>query len=80
MNIFFCFCFCFVLFFLFQDMISLYSPGYSGTRSVDQARLELRDPLGSVSIVLELKACTMPHHILVYHLVLIIKVRNVFSS
>jgi hypothetical protein len=45
----------------FQDGVSLYIPGCSGTHSVDQAGLELRNPLASASRVLGLKACaTMP--------------------
>jgi hypothetical protein len=43
------------------DRVSLCSPGCTGTHSVDQAGLELRDPPASVSQVLGLKACaTMP--------------------
>jgi hypothetical protein len=45
--------FCFV----FQDRVSLYSPGCPGTCSVDQAGLELRDLPASASQVLGLKAC-----------------------
>ena len=62
--LFFCFCFwvVFVLVFLFcfvfQDRVSLNSPGCPGTLSVDQAGLELRNPPASVSLVLGLKACT----------------------
>ncbi|GAB1296594.1 Transcriptional adapter 2-alpha [Apodemus speciosus] len=37
--------------------VSLYSPGYPGTHSVDQAGLELRNPPASASQVLGLKAC-----------------------
>jgi hypothetical protein len=57
----------FVLFlvFVFRDRVSLYSPGCPGTRSVDQAGLELRNPSASASRVLGLKACaTMPGFIL----------------
>jgi hypothetical protein len=43
--------------FVFQDRVSLCSPGYSGTHSVDQAGLKLRDPPVSASQVLGLKAC-----------------------
>jgi hypothetical protein len=51
--------FCFWFFGLvFQDSISLYSPGCPGTHSVDQASLELRNPPTSASQVLGLKACT----------------------
>jgi hypothetical protein len=50
--------FCFVLFcFVFQDRVSLYSPGCPGTHSVDQAGLELRNPPASATQVLGLKAC-----------------------
>ena len=37
------FFFFFYLFLIFQDMVSLYIPGYPGTHSVDQAGLELRN-------------------------------------
>jgi hypothetical protein len=48
----------FVLFFFFlRDRVSLCSPGYPGTHSVDQAGLELRNPPASASRVLGLKAC-----------------------
>jgi hypothetical protein len=52
--------FCLVGFFVFVfvfvfDRVSLYSPGCSGTHSVDQAGLELRDPPASASPVLELR-------------------------
>jgi hypothetical protein len=50
--------FCFVLFFVFQDRVSLCSPGCPGTHSVDQAGLELRYLPASASQVLGLKACT----------------------
>jgi hypothetical protein len=54
----------FVVFFVclfvcfFQDRVSLCSPGYPGTHSVDQAGLELRNPPASASAsqVLGLKA------------------------
>jgi hypothetical protein len=39
----------FVLFFVFQDRVSLYSPGCPGTHSVDQAGLKLRNPPASAS-------------------------------
>jgi hypothetical protein len=50
-------------FFSFWDRVSLCSPGYPGTCSVDQAGLELRDPPASPSWVLELKVwtATWPH-------------------
>ena len=51
---FFCFGFGFLV---FQDRVSLYSPGCPGTHFVDQAGLELRNLPASVSRVLGLKAC-----------------------
>ena len=45
-------------FLVFGDKVSLCSPGYPGTYSVEQAGLELRDPRASASQVLGLKACT----------------------
>jgi hypothetical protein len=47
----------FFFFLVFQDRVSLYSPGCPGTHFVDQAGLELRDPPASASRVLGLKAC-----------------------
>jgi hypothetical protein len=48
-------------YFVFQDRVSLCSPGCPGTHSVDQAGLELRNPPASASRVLGLKVCaTMP--------------------
>ena len=47
----------FFFFLVFQDRVSLYSPGYPGTHFVDQAGLKLRNPPASASQVLELKAC-----------------------
>ena len=48
-------------FLVFRDKVSLYSPGYPGTHSVDQAGLELRNPPASASWVLGLKVfATMP--------------------
>ena len=41
----------------FRDRVSLCSPGCRGTRSVDQAGLELRNSIASASQVLGLKAC-----------------------
>ena len=41
----------------FLDRVSLCSPDYPGTHSVDQAGLELRDPPTSASGVLALKVC-----------------------
>ena len=49
----FCFCCC-----CFGDKVSLYSPGYPGIHSVDQAGVELRNLPASASRVLGLKACT----------------------
>jgi hypothetical protein len=43
--------------YLFQDRVSLCSPGCPGTHFVDQAGLELRNPPASASQVLGLKAC-----------------------
>jgi hypothetical protein len=44
-------------FLVFQDRVSLCSPGCPGTHSVNQAVLELRNPPASASQVLGLKAC-----------------------
>jgi hypothetical protein len=53
------FCFLgFVCLFVFQDRVSLYSPGCPGTHFVDQAGLELRNLPASASRVLGLKVCT----------------------
>jgi hypothetical protein len=43
---------------VFQDRVSLCSPGCPGTHFVDQARLELRNPPASASRVVGLKVCT----------------------
>jgi hypothetical protein len=43
---------------VFQDRVSLCSPGCPGTHSVDQTGLELRNPPAFVSQMLGLKACT----------------------
>jgi hypothetical protein len=43
---------------VFQDRVSLCSPGCPGTHSVDQAGLKLRNPPASASRVLGLKVCT----------------------
>ena len=48
---------CLFFFWFFRDRVSLYSPGYPGTQSVDQAGLELRNLLASASQVLGLKVC-----------------------
>jgi hypothetical protein len=51
--------FCFLFFLMvFQDRVSLCSPGCPGAHSVDQAGLELRNLPASASRVLGLKACT----------------------
>jgi hypothetical protein len=50
--------FLFFYFLVFQDRVSLYSPGCPGTHFVDQAGLEPRNPLASASGMLGLKACT----------------------
>jgi hypothetical protein len=42
---------------VFQDRVSLYSPGCPGTHSVDQPGLDLRNLLASASQVLGFKAC-----------------------
>jgi hypothetical protein len=42
---------------VFQDRVSLCSPGCPGTHSVDQAGLELRNLPASASQVLELEVC-----------------------
>ena len=47
---------CLFVCFFFQDRVSLCSPGCSGTHSVDQAGLELRNLPASASRVLALKA------------------------
>jgi hypothetical protein len=47
-----------LVFYFFQDRVSLCSPGCPGTHSVDQAGLKLRDPAASASQVLGLKECT----------------------
>jgi hypothetical protein len=41
-----------------RDRVSLYSPGCSGTHSVDKTDLELRNPPASASQLLGLKVCT----------------------
>jgi hypothetical protein len=43
------FCFCFLVFCFFQGRVSLWSPAYPGTHSVDQAGLELRNLPASAS-------------------------------
>jgi hypothetical protein len=46
--------------FVFQDRVSLYSLGYPGTHSLDQAGLELRNLPASASRVLGIKG--LCHH------------------
>jgi hypothetical protein len=48
----------FFFFLVFQDRVSLYSPGCPGTHFVDQAGFELRNSPASASQVLGLKVCT----------------------
>jgi hypothetical protein len=51
-------CCCFgLVFFVFQDRVSLCSPGCPGTHSVDQVGLELRNVPASASQLLGLKVC-----------------------
>jgi hypothetical protein len=54
--LFVCFFVCLFVF-VFQDRVSLYSPGCPGTHFVVQAGLELRNLSASASRVLGLKAC-----------------------
>jgi hypothetical protein len=62
------------LFFVFRDRVSLCIPGYPGTHSVDQAGLELRNPLASASQVLGLKVCaTTPSFCHCFNVNLLIK-------
>jgi hypothetical protein len=49
----------FFFFLVLRDRVSLCSPGCPGTRSVDQAGLELRNLPASASQVLGLKACAI---------------------
>jgi hypothetical protein len=53
---FFCLFVCSVFVLFFQDRVSVFSPGYPGTHSVDQAGLKLRNLPASALQVLELKA------------------------
>jgi hypothetical protein len=48
---------CLFVCFVFQERVSLCSPGCPGTHSIDQAGLKLRNPPASASRVLRLKAC-----------------------
>jgi hypothetical protein len=53
--------FFFIIILVFQDRVSLYSPGCLGTHFVNQAGLELRNLPASASQVLGSKMCaTMP--------------------
>jgi hypothetical protein len=52
--------------FVFQDRVSLCSPGCPGAHSVDQAGLELRNPPASGSQVLGLKACATTWQLLLF--------------
>jgi hypothetical protein len=61
----------FVCFFVFQDRVSLYSPGCPGTHFVDQAGLKLRNLPASASQVLGLKECATTHHRLAGFLIFI---------
>jgi hypothetical protein len=66
----------FIYLFIFQDRVSLYSPGCTGTHPVDQAVLELRNLPASASQVLGLKACTtitQLNLLLLYPVILVIK-------
>jgi hypothetical protein len=49
----------FFFFLIFQNRVSLCSPGCPGTHSVDQAGLELRNLPASASQVLGLKVCAI---------------------
>ena len=57
LSVFVCLFFFFFFLLVFQDRVSLYSPGCPGTYSVDQAGLELRNLSASASQVLGLKVC-----------------------
>jgi hypothetical protein len=57
LSVFYSYLFIYFWFLVFQDRVSLYSPGCPGTHFVDQAGLELRNPPASASQVLGLKAC-----------------------
>lgn len=52
------FLFVWLVVFGFSDNVSLCSPAYSRTYSVDQASLELQDLPASASYMLGLKVCT----------------------
>jgi hypothetical protein len=67
----------FLLLLVFQDRVSLCSPGCPGTHFVDQAGLELRNPPASVSRVLGLKACaTTPGSQLIFSVLLSILIHR----
>jgi hypothetical protein len=53
---------------VFQDRVSLCSPGCPETHFVDQAGLELRNPPASTSQVLGLKACATTTQRIIYFL------------
>jgi hypothetical protein len=55
-----------ISFFFFQVRVSLCSPDYPGTHSVDQASLELRNLPASAFQVLGLKACVTTARLLIY--------------
>jgi hypothetical protein len=58
-----CVCVCVCVCVVFQDRVSLCSPGCPGTHFVDQAGFKLRNSPASASRVLGLKACaTTPGH------------------
>jgi hypothetical protein len=58
--------FFFFFFLVFQDRVSLYSPGCPGTHFVDQVGLKLRNPPASASRVLGLKACATTARLLFF--------------
>ena len=59
----------FCLFFVFQDRVSLYSPGCPGTHFVDHAGLELRHPPASASPSGRIKG-VHHHHLAVFYFIL----------
>jgi hypothetical protein len=61
----------FFFFLVFQDRVSLYSPGCPETHFADQTGLELRNQPASASQVLGLKACaTTPGRMDFYMMIL----------
>jgi hypothetical protein len=58
--------FFFFFFLVFRDRVSLCSLGCTGTHSVDQAGLKLRNPPASASQVLGLKACATTAQLSLY--------------